>query len=190
MATQEATHVIETWPDESREAAQLVIDKYGEPHESTDSFLVWYAVGPWKRIVASRAFWAHDFPAPHFDSVEGVLDYRVAPEHFTPLAEFDGSVVVERTAGEVSARCHDEEANNLALNLMHDIVTGAKSVESARDYYAKEFLDYRRKKPTPYMERLRFDAGDGTADRDERVLSDEELEQAVEEGKDASRTAD
>ncbi len=32
------------------------------------------------------------------------------------VAEFDGSVIVERTAGEVSARCHDEQANFLALN--------------------------------------------------------------------------
>jgi hypothetical protein len=40
-----------------------------------------------------------------------VIDYRVPPEHFSPLAAFDGSVIVERTAGEVSARCHDEQAN-------------------------------------------------------------------------------
>jgi hypothetical protein len=31
------------------------------------------------------------------------------------LVRFDGSVIIERTAGEVSARCHDEEANRLAL---------------------------------------------------------------------------
>ncbi len=74
----------------------------------------------------------------------------------TPITAFDGSVVVERTAGEVSARCHDEQANFLALNFMHDIVTGAKDVTAARAYDAKEFADYRRKKPTPYMESLRF----------------------------------
>jgi hypothetical protein len=183
MQAQRATEIISGWPDESREAAQLVVDKYGEPHEATDSFLLWYGVGPWKRIVASRTFWEHSFPAPHFDSVEGVLDYRVPVEHFTPLAEFDGSVVVERTAGEISARCHDEEANNLALNLVHDIVTGSKTVEEARSYYAKEFADYRRKKPTPYMEKLRFrTSSEGTTDPDERVLSDEELEQAEQEG--------
>jgi hypothetical protein len=33
------------------------------------------------------------------------------------------------------------------------------------------------------MNGLRFEAGDDTADADERVLSDEELEQVVEEGK-------
>ncbi len=66
------------------------------------------------------------FPAPHTDSVESFIDYRVAVQKFTPLAEFDSSVIAERTAGEVSARCHDEQANFLALNLMHDIVTGGK----------------------------------------------------------------
>jgi len=34
---------------ESKEAAQLVIDKYGRPLESTDSLLTWHNVGPWKR---------------------------------------------------------------------------------------------------------------------------------------------
>ena len=94
----------------------------------------------------------------------------------------DGSVIVERTAGEVSARCHDEQANFLALNLVHDIVTGAKSVEQARAYYAKEFLDARRKQPTPYMEQLRFLPGTDTTDPDQRVLSDQDLEQAMKEG--------
>ena len=105
---------------------------------------------------------------------------------FGPLAEFDGSVIVERTAGEVSARCHDEQANFLALNLMHDLVTGTKDVLEARSYYAKEFLDARRNNPTPYMEKLHFHPENGrTADPDRRVLSYEDLEQAVREGKEA-----
>jgi hypothetical protein len=175
---------IRSWPEESREAAKLVLDKYGEPDEASDSELIWHKRGEWKRIVASKAFYQHAFPAPHQDSVESVIDYRVPPEKFSDLAEFDGSVIVERTAGEVSARCHDEEANRLALNLMHDIVTGAKTVEQARDYYAKEFADYRRKKPTPYMEKLRFaPPTGGTADSDQRLLSDEDLERAKEEGR-------
>jgi len=175
---------IRSWPGQSREAARLVIDKYGEPDEAGDSQLVWHRPGEWKRILASKAFYRHDFPAPHQDSVESVIDYRVPPGKFSELAEFDGSVIVERTAGEVSARCHDEEANRLALNLMHDIVTGAKTVREARAYYAKEFADYRRSRPTPYMERLNFaPAGGGTGDPDRRLLSDEDLERAEREGK-------
>ncbi|MBP2233986.1 hypothetical protein J2Z31_000476 [Sinorhizobium kostiense] len=66
---------------------------------------------------------------------------------------------------------------------MHDIVTGARSVDEARDYYAKEFADYRRKKPTPYMEGLRFVPADASAaDPDTRLLSDEDLEEAKREG--------
>ena len=183
MAISERTGLLGGWPPESREAAQLVIENYGDPDEATDSLLIWHRKGPWKRIVASKTFYPHEFPAPHNDAVESVLDYRVPVESFTPLAEYDGSVIVERTAGEVSARCHDEQANFLALNLMHDVVTGAKSVQEARDYYAKEFLDYRRKRPTPYMEGLRFTPPtDETADRDARVISDEEIERAKQDG--------
>jgi hypothetical protein len=178
------TQQLEHWPQPSREAARLVLEKYGEPDEATESRLVWHQRGPWKRIVASKQFYSHDFPAPHIDAVESVIDYHVPVEKFSAIAEFDGSVIVERTAGEVSARCHDEEANLLALNLMHDIVTGAKSVQEARAYYAREFADYRRGKPTPYMQALRFrpDSGE-TADPDTRVLSDRDIEQAIEEGR-------
>lgn len=178
----EGSQQVQNWPGPSREAAQLVIQKYGEPDEATESQLVWHRRGPWKRIIASKKFHRHHFPVPHIDAVESVIDYHVPVDKFTALAEFDGSVIVERTAGEVSARCHDEEANLLALNLMHDIVTGAKSVQEAREYYAKEFADYRRKQPTPYMEGLRFGTDGDTADPDTRMLSDSDIAQAVKEG--------
>lgn len=44
------------WPEESREAAQLVIDRYGESDEESGSLLIWHAPGPWKKIVAYRDF--------------------------------------------------------------------------------------------------------------------------------------
>ena len=184
MALMQGSQCIQRWPDESKEAAQLVVDQYGEPDEVTETQLTWHNPGPWKRIVASKTFYPHNFPAPHIDSVESFIEYRVPTAKFTPLAEFDGSVIAERTAGEVSARCHDEQANFLALNLMHDIVTGVKNVQEAREYYANEVLDYRRKKPTPYMERLRFSPAQGkAADPDIRILSDDDLKAAEEEGK-------
>src|SRR5690554_115280 len=158
------------WPEQAREAAQLVIDQHGEPDEVTDSQLIWHKRAAWKRVVASKTYFEHRFPASHFDSVETVIDYRVPVEKFSDIAAFDGSVVVDRTAGEVSARCHDEQANMLALNLMHDIVRGERNAREAREYYAKEFADYRRGKPTPYMEGLRFEADGDTRDPDRRIL--------------------
>jgi hypothetical protein len=127
MAPLQSAPIITAWPAESREAARLVIDKYGEPDEATESELTWRRPGPWKRMIASKTFYRHNFPAPHIDAVESVIDYRVPPEKFSELAKFDGSVIVEHTAGEVSARCHGEEANFLALNLMHDISIGGRS---------------------------------------------------------------
>ena len=62
--TANGSDIIRGWPKESREAAQLVLDKYGEPDEATDSQLIWRKCGEWKRIVASKAFLQHDFPAP------------------------------------------------------------------------------------------------------------------------------
>lgn len=178
-----ASQIIQDWPESSREPARLVIEQYGEPDEVTDSQLTWHRPGPWKRVVATRTFYDHNFPIPHIDSVESFIDYRVPPKKFSELAAFDGSVIVDRTAGEVSARCHDEQANFLALNLMHDIVTGEKTVDQARSYYAKEFADFRRGLPTPYMEKLQFETADGqSADPDERLLSDEDLEAASKEG--------
>jgi hypothetical protein len=72
---------------------------------------------------------------------------------------------------------------------MNDILTGQKSVDEARAYYAKEFADYRRKKPTPYMDKLYFVPGTDTADPDARVLSDQDLEQAMQEGKEQQEPA-
>src|SRR5215218_2414762 len=81
--TPQGPDIIKGWPEESQEAAQMVIDTYGEPQEATESLLTWHQVGPWKRVLASKVFFQHQFPAPHFDSVESVLDYRVPPEQFT-----------------------------------------------------------------------------------------------------------
>jgi len=179
-----ADQTLAGWPTESREAAELVVKTHGDPDEATESELVWHDAGPWKRIVAQKAFWQHDFPTPHTDSVESVIDYHVPVEKIGMLAEFDGSVMVERTTGELSARCHDEQANMLALNLVDDIVTGKKTVDDARRYYAKEFLDYRRKRPTPYMSELKVKSGPiATTDPDTAVLSEADLQRASEEGK-------
>jgi len=182
MNATDGAAVLENWPDESKEAAELVIDTYGRPHETTPTLLRWFDVGPWKRIEASREFHEHRFPVPHIDSVESFLDYDVPVDKVDTLARFDGSVVVDRTIGEVSARCHDEQANFLALNLAHDLVTGRRTVDEAREHYAREFLDVRRGNPTPYMDGLAFGPSSSHGDPDARVLSDEDLERAQREG--------
>jgi hypothetical protein len=77
----------------------------------------------------------------------------VPPDKFDALAAYDGSVIAERTKGELAARCDMEEANFLALNLAHDIVTGIRSVAQARQFYAEVMQE---KRPTEYLQGLRF----------------------------------
>ena len=88
----DARTVIAGWPEESKEAAGLVLDKYGTPDEITQHQLVWHDRGVWNRIVATRAFHRHDFPTTHYDSVEGIIDYKVPPDKVSEIARFDGSV--------------------------------------------------------------------------------------------------
>jgi hypothetical protein len=38
-ATPKGSEIITEWPEESREAAQLVVDTYGDPQEATGSLL-------------------------------------------------------------------------------------------------------------------------------------------------------
>lgn len=75
MGVMQASQTIQAWPEESKEAAQLVIKQYGEPDEVTETQPTWHKPGPWKRIVASKTFYLHNFP--HTDSVESFIDYRV-----------------------------------------------------------------------------------------------------------------
>ena len=68
----------------------------------------------------------------------------------------------------MSARCDKEEMNYLALNLANDIVTGKRSVEDARAFYAKTAKAFKNGEKHPYTRRLQFKVdGSGTADRDE-----------------------
>jgi hypothetical protein len=48
------------------------------------------------------------------------------------VAMFDGSILVDRTRGEAAARCDSEAANVLGLNMVHELVTGKRTVEEAR----------------------------------------------------------
>lgn len=100
MASEHATTLLEGWPEDSREAAQIVIDTYGEPSEATESLVVWHAVGPWKRVVATLTYYEHQFTAPHIDAVESFIDYRVPPDPLHGAAPLH----VRRNAGGRSRR--------------------------------------------------------------------------------------
>jgi hypothetical protein len=114
---------------------------------------------------------SHNFPKPHTDVLEQLVPYHVPFEKFNEIAAFDGSVIPERTKGEISARCDMEEMNFLALNLAHDIVTGKRTVEEARRFYAETAMGFMMNESSPYTNGLQFEASSGTADPDETMMT-------------------
>ena len=163
-----AKSIIASWPEASRMAAMDMIQKYGQPQEVTASMLLWRDNGPWKWTKVTKEIIQHDFPMSHPDLLEQAINYRAPIDKYDDLARYDGSVIVERTKGEMSARCDKEGANFLAINLGHDVATGKKTSEEARSYYAaaiKRFMS--TKELDPYMQKLQFQPqGPGTSDPD------------------------
>jgi hypothetical protein len=150
------TRMMQGWHPAAQEAMRMMAGKYGPPTEMTATMAMWGKTGPWKRTIVSSQAVQHAFPMPHPDVMEQVVDYRVPPEMVDDLAQYDGSVIVERTKGELSARCDKEGANFLALNLAHDIATGKRSVADARQHYAQQITAMKAERPAPYTERLMF----------------------------------
>ena len=155
------------WPAKSREAALAMARRYGEPAEATASMLIWNRTGPWKRTIVYREEIPHSFPKPHTDLLEQFIDYRVPVELYDDLAAYDGSVIVERTKGEISARCDQEEMNFLAINLANDVATGRRTVQQAREEYARQAMAFMNQQPASYTEGLKFTVpSGGTRDAD------------------------
>jgi hypothetical protein len=166
-APDDVTELVRGWPATPRDVANQMIARYGNPHEATTTMLVWHNNGPWKRTVLYRDEVPHDFPKSHTDVLEQFIDYRVPVDKFDEIAAYDGSVITERTKGEVSARCDKEEMNYLALNLANDVATGKRTVEDARRFYAQTAMAFMNGERPPYTQGLQFTVQrGGTADRD------------------------
>lgn len=167
--------VLDNWPEDSRQVANDIIKKYGKPDELTPSLLIWYDNDPWVKTVVSKQPIEHTFPMPHTDIVEQYIRYDVPSDKFDELAKYDGSVTVKRTEGLMSARCHDEPANFLALNLAHDVISDTISPEKAKEKYLQILIDYRKKKQTPYMEKLHFTVPSQSGDPGKQMITNDEL---------------
>lgn len=181
----EVEALIEDWPSAPRETARQMMKQYGPPNEGTPVQLIWYGNGPWKRTEVTADEIAHNFPAPHTDFITNWIDYGVPVERFSDLARYDGSCLLDRTAGEAGARCDSEAANMITLNLMHEIVIGNRSVDEAREKYAEQMSAYTLGRSAPYAEQLLFEPPDGeTTDPDEANMAGEMAGQVAGKAKD------
>ncbi len=88
------------------------------------------------------------------------------------MAADDGSVIVERTKGEMSARCDKEGANLLAINLANDVAMGAKTIDQARAYYTQAMKSFMQTgQIDTYMQGFKFTLPtSGTKDPDVKTF--------------------
>jgi len=142
----------------------------GVPLEATSEKLVWHNQGPYKRIMVTREEIHHDFPRPHMDFLEHTIEYRVPAAKADALLAYDGSVTINRTAGEMSARCDLEGHNILTLNLAHDIITGKKNAEEARKAFGQNVTEDSMGKNPPYVVALQFKPSTNAAEPDKSVI--------------------
>jgi hypothetical protein len=159
----------EGWPTSAQAAADATTDRYGPPDEASPSMLIWHGRAPWKRVVVSRAVVPHRFPHAHVDVVRHVVDHPVPLNRVGDLARFNGSVVYDRTRGELSAHCEDEEGNILALNLAHDVVANGMDVDAARRRCHGAIETRNSGRRDPYLDQLVFEPAGG-ADPDEATI--------------------
>lgn len=159
---------VSSWKPKPRELAHKLLQKYGAPDEATANRLIWHNKGGWKVTELVNEEIPHEFPMPHTDMLYQAIDYRIDPGKADEVLAYDGSVILERTKGEMGARCDKEEPNFLAINLAHDIVTGKRSVEDARKFYAESMMSLMKEgKPNEYHQGFRFTVAKGnTGDPD------------------------
>ena len=155
--------MLDGWPERPRLGANEMIAKYGMPQQVTSEKLIWNNAGPYKRIMVTREEIPHDFPLPHMDFLEHTINYNVPIDKTDDLIAFDGSSTINRTAGELSARCDLEGHNILTLNLDHDIVTGKKTVQQARKAFGDIVVEDVMCKHPAYVEALQFKLSDESA---------------------------
>jgi hypothetical protein len=184
VTPESARSIIEQWPEAPKKAAEKLLDHYGPPNEATPTKLFWYRTGPWSRIELTADEVMHNFPTAHTDYLTQYVDYRVPAATASELLAFDGSVIVDRTAGQIGARCDHEAYNTLTLNLAVEIIEGRRSVEDARRMYGETAAAYAMGRDAPYAERLLFTPGTGTADPDEAIIAPNMGHQMIEKAKD------
>lgn len=155
-----------TWPAAAQDAAREMRGKYGRPDVESHDMLIWLDKKEWKMISISNGESPHSFPLEHTDVLEQTINYRVPIEKYADLAEFDGSITINRTKGTLSVRCYTEAMNILSLNLAHDIILGKRTVEEARYFYGDVVRKKALGKDHEYMQRLLFTLEKDTSDPD------------------------
>lgn len=143
------------WGKLALKAAEATMKTYGAPDDVGSGMLVWYEKKPFSHIIIHKRETPHLWPAPHQDTLEQAVSYRVPLDRYSEIVQFDGAVWAERTRGLLIARCHIEAQNFLALNLAKQVADGMSAKEARKKYEAETKLNM-AKKPSKISQGLLF----------------------------------
>jgi len=147
--------VVGIWPAAQRATARALIDKYGRPAQYDSHALAWFNNGIWKKTVIYRR---SPLQGPNRDKefLQQSVGYIVPADKIAALKKFDKRLEVSQTAGEMTFTSDREATNLLALNLADEIVTGKRTVASARAFFMRTTVLAAAGKSSPYRRDLRF----------------------------------
>lgn len=180
----------ESWPEPSKKAIDDMRAKYGLPSAVTEDMVVWDDIGKFEKAIVTKEQVNHMFPVQHNDVLMQTVNYRVPLDKVTALNKFDGSLIIDRTKGELSARNEKEEMNILALNLAHQIVGGDLTVEKAREEYKKHAEAIQLGVQTPMYSSLNFEPQSNTGDPDTLMQGQSEAQAQEEPASDSEFSHD
>lgn len=169
QAHERAVNLTSGWPDSAVTAAKEMVVRYGEPTEVTRDSLLWKNVPVFKRIIVHREVYSNRFPLLHQTPLEHVVNYDAKEGRIEDVSEYDGSIVFDRTRGEVSVSGENESMNILSINLAHNIMQGNMTPSQARIENGKETMNYLNGNRTAMTQALQFGNQINTADAGETI---------------------
>jgi hypothetical protein len=158
--------ITKDWPEASKKAITEVRSKYGEPQEVTGKMVIWYNTPPFKRSIVYKEEVKHLFPFEHSDVLEQVVDYSAPFNKVDDIWKFNGSIILERTKGEMAARGESQGSNISALNLADDIMKNRKLINDARIEFTKVLEDLSTGEKPDISQSLKFSPSENAEDPD------------------------
>lgn len=146
--TQDVASMIAEWPETSQLAAQSMIEVHGKPSRQDATSLTWFGLHRGMRTVVHREGDA---------VVEQVVRYKVPAGKVDEIARFDEKIKVDREASEMSVRTDMEKTNMLYLNLAHEIASGFKTADEAKEFFQGQMRLADTGKASTYRDLLRFE---------------------------------
>lgn len=148
--------ILAQWPDLTREAAEMMVEKYGAPEYISVSEMEWNNAGPWSKTIVRRTGMRGVMRHESVGILQQSVRYAPLRGDAESLEQLHGDVTWNEMSRELTAMGDSEEANFLALNVADQFITGKLTAAQARALYEDTQVKALSGKSSAYLEGLRF----------------------------------